>query len=261
MKRIRIVGLCLLVVFAVSAIAAGTASANPEYHLCGPAAKETKPTKFLGHYTLSTCSDASKVATGGKFERETGAESIAKAKKLTTKNTNGKSTLYVYIPGTGIVGDTECVKAKGTGVVTGPSTATDTTTFEKCKSSGKTCTSTQVGEIKGDITTDTLDSTLVTTSVGTDIGNEIKGGGPGGQSAEFNCEGEEISTTGAVNSEVTLNTTLASTKSTDIFAVNGEGAPTIPASEPLLTTIVGVGTLPSGEETKSANVGEKFVIA
>jgi hypothetical protein len=258
MKRIRIVGVVLVAVVAMSAIVAASASAAaPEYLICGKAAKSGKT--YTGKFTGKTCEASSKVETGGKYE----LAPWTAAKKTAFKNTNGKSVLTVYIPGVGTVGDTECAKGKGVGQVTGPNTGTTVVTFEKCESSGKTCTS--AGAKKGDIVTQTLDTKLVAISGGSGVGNEIKGAGPGGESAAFDCEGEELTTTGAVTGEVTGDVGVASKDSSNIFTLNGEGGPAITSSEPLYTTIVEggkeVGTLPSGEDTTASVKGEAFYIS
>jgi hypothetical protein len=256
MKRIRIVGLCLIAVLALTAVAASSASAAaPEYLICGKAAKVGKT--YTGKYTGKLCEASSKVETGGKYE----LLPYTSAKKPAFKVSNGVSSLLVYIPGTGVVGDTECQKAKGAGSVTGAKTGTLVETFEKCQSSGKVCTSTQAGEKKGDITTQTLDTTLIASaSSKTGVANEVKGAGPGGLSAEFNCEGEEIATKGAVSGEVTV-VGIAAKDNTNVFATKSGGEPDIESSEPLLTTITGVGTIPSGEDTTGTIKGEAFYIS
>ncbi len=255
MKRIRIVGLVLVAVVAMSSIVAASASAAaPEYLICGKAVKSKITKKYEGTYSNKECTAAS---TEGKYE----LVPYTAAKKPAFKVTNGVSSLLVYIPGSGVVGDTECQKAKGAGSVTGAKTGTLVETFEKCQSSGKTCTSTQAGEKKGDITTQTLDTTLIASaSSKTGVANEVKGAGPGGLSAEFNCEGEEISTKGAVSGEVTV-VGAAAKENLNVFATKAGGEPDIESSEPLLTTIVGVGTLPSGEDTTGKIKGEAFYVS
>jgi len=256
MKRIRIVGLCLVAVFAMSAIASASASAAaPEYQICGKAVKNATTKKYEGHFSNKECTATS---TEGKYE----LTSYTAAKKPGFKTKSGASALDVYIPGTGVVGETSCAKSKDVGTVTGAKTATDVVTFEKCTSSGKVCTGDQAGTKTGDIVTYTLDETLVASGESkTGVGQEVKGTGPGGESAAFDCEGEEISTTGAVTGEITGDIKKASKDSNVIFSVNGEGAPTIASSEPLLTDIVGIGTLPSGETVNTEVKGEAFYIS
>jgi hypothetical protein len=248
MKRIKIVGLCLIAVFAMTAVAVSSASAaGPEYFTCAK-------------------------VKGGKFEKGCGKEGgkggfSRTAVKLPSKFTdkNGVSVLTVFVPGIGIVGDTKCEKATSKGAILNATQAEDTVVFEKCESSGKTCTSVQAKEKKGDITTNTLLSTLVATGEAESGVGVTVGAKSGGNSAEFNCEGLKISTMGAVTGEDKGNVEKASKTSENVFQVNEGGEPTI-ATEgsrfALLTTIVKgeeVNTVPSGESTtaviKGAEVG------
>src|SRR5271163_3955963 len=71
MKAIRIIGVAVLGVFAMAAIATASASAElPEYMLCGKAAKVDKV--YVGHYASSLCTEESKVEGGGEYELEKG---------------------------------------------------------------------------------------------------------------------------------------------------------------------------------------------
>ena len=74
MKRIKIVGLCLIALFAFSAVAAASAFAEgrPEYKLCAKVAKVEG--KYNGSYSDKGCTTE---ATGGKYEREEVAENTA----------------------------------------------------------------------------------------------------------------------------------------------------------------------------------------
>lgn len=247
MKRITIGGLCLVAAVVTSAFAASIASAaTPIYTVCKKVAAGT------GEFANKICTEA-----GGKEDYEFGAWNEGKKTSFTGKS--GKSVLDVYIPGAGIVGDTECQKAKEAGSLTGAATAATVVTFEKCASSGKTCTSTNTAK-KGDIVTFTLDEELVAIPGGSGVGQEVKGAGPGGKLAEFDCEGEELSVAGAVVGEVTEDIGVFSKSSSTAFATNAGGEPTIQASEPLLTTIVGVGVLPSGETAAASLKGEAVEI-
>jgi hypothetical protein len=249
MKRIKIVGLCLTAVFAMTAVAAASASAaGPEYFTCAK-------------------------VKGGKFEKGCGKEggkggySREAVTKLPSKFTdkNGVSVLTVFVPGIGIVGDTKCEKAKSKGAILSSTTAEDTVVFEKCESSGKTCTSDQAKEKKGDITTNPLLTTLVATSeAASGVGVQVEAKG-GGNSAEFDCEGLLIKTTGAVTGEDKGNVEKASKTAENVFAVNEGGEPTIKtggSEDTLLTTITKgeeTNTVPSGESTtaviKGAEIG------
>jgi hypothetical protein len=245
MTRIKIVGLCLIAVFAMTAVAAASASAaGPEYFECAK-------------------------VKGGKLEKGCGKEGgkggyIRRAPtKLPSKFTgkNGVSILTVFVPGVGIVGDTECQKATGKGAIISATQAEDTVVFEKCESSGKKCTSVQAKEKKGDITTNTLLSTLVATGEAKSGVGVTVAAKSGGNSAEFNCEGLKVSTMGAVTGEDTGNVELVSKTAENIFSVNEGGEPTI-ATEgsrfTLLSTITKgeeTNTVPSGESTTATNKG------
>jgi hypothetical protein len=243
--------MCLVAVVAMSAVVAASASAAaPEYLICGKAAKVEN--KYTGTYSDKTCS--TKVVSGGEYE----LESYTHAKSLKFKATSGPSALYVYIPGTGKAGETTCAKSKTAGEVTGAKTETSVVTFEKCTSEGKTCTGVQAGTKKGDIVTYTLDFTLFATgSSKTGVANEAKAP----IDAQFECEGLKVKTTGAVSGEVTGDVGVASKTSSLVDAVTKEGAPDIASSEPLLTEITGVGTLPSGEEITANIKGEAFYVS
>lgn len=90
MKRIRIVGLCLVAVFALSAVAVSAASAEtaPTYKVCAKV-KET------GKFNDKKCSVASK---GGKKEGDYELSEWSAAKKKAFTGKNGVSTLFSYIP-------------------------------------------------------------------------------------------------------------------------------------------------------------------
>jgi hypothetical protein len=251
MKRIKVMGLCLVALFALTAAAASSASAaSPEYKVCAKAA-----VKEGGTFTDKNCTIPAKgKEKNAKYE----LAGIEHAKKPALKGTNGASNLYVFITGVGVVGETSCTKAKDTGAFTGPKTTKTVAKFEHCSSSKKVCTS--PGAKAGVIETFGLKGELFATGQSaTGVAVQITGEGAGGKSAEFNCEGEEISTTGAVSAELTEAAGKISKTSKNIFAVNSPalGEPTITSpAGPLLTTIVGVGTVESGEETTASLKGE-----
>ncbi len=147
MKRIRIMGLCALAVFAVGAMAAASASATPvllhSYKECVKAAKVGKT--YLGHYTSKECAASSRVETGGKRELLSPA-----GKKFTLQTPAGeKVTLYSYIPasesepwrGGTVVGSLVCLKAKGSGEYVSEMLSVSTIEFTGCTSGGKMCAS------------------------------------------------------------------------------------------------------------------------
>ena len=259
MTRIRIVGLSLLAVFAVSAAFVSSASAAmmPEYKVCTKAVP-----KESGKWNTKTCTGESK---GGK--KEGGYELTAwnTGKKTSFKGTNGKSTLYSYIKGFGVVGTVTCAKAKNVGQITGPDSGEVVVTFEKCTSSGETCTSAGAPKA-GDIVTFKLNTLNILVNP-TEVATRVEGAGPGGKSAEFKCGAEEISTTGNADGELKGDVNVVSKSSSQVFAVNAGGEQVINAEEggtegedTLDTTVVGVGAFNSGEETTSALKGEAMEV-
>lgn len=132
MKSIKIAGLCLVAVFAFSAVAAGSAFASeaepvPTFKVCAKATKVGK--SYTGKYNDKACTEAN--AEGkGKYE----LEEVAPGTKLsgTSKETkiNAKST----------AGATEaitCSKDTVAGEITGPNSFTDTVTYSKCVANGE----------------------------------------------------------------------------------------------------------------------------
>lgn len=273
MKRIRIAGLCLVAVFAFSAVVAASASAEfPEYKTCIKAVP-----KNTGNFSDKNCS----VKVGGTGKYELGAWN--QGKKLAFKGKNGVSTLDSYIPeneatfwtGGTIVGTVTCKSAKSAGELTGPKTSTVTVEFKTCASEGKKCTSpaAKSGVIKTKLLTATLG--FIEGGVGSNV--DVESGV--GKSAEFNCEGLEISTTGSVIGVNTGNIDTFSKEGTQTFAVNGKGGQQVPfggfpneseavwgpgtgAVHVLKTKATPPGVdIPSGESTTSVLKGENLEIA
>jgi len=267
MKRIRIVGLCLVAVFALSAVVAAAAqAAAPEYLTCN---KVAKAEKGKGKWNDKECSKESKGgAKEGEYEAGGSWETL---KKKGFKGKNGVSTLDSYIPeneaepwtGGTVVGSVTCKNAKSVGEITGPKLSTVTVVFASCTSEGKKCTSHQVGEKVGDITTEELDATLV--NVEGKPASLVKGNNGEGKSAEFSCEGLAIKTFGNLNGLISGNTEGKYKKtSTQTFSVNAKGGQTDPFDEEnpgepmiLVSNITPPGVnLPSGENTTSVLTGE-----
>jgi hypothetical protein len=260
MKRIKIMGLCLVAVCAFSAAAVASASAAemPVFRVC----KKAVP-KETGKFNTKTCTGESK---GGKKEGdyELGAWNEGKEKEPKTKGTNGASTLTSYIKGFGIVGAVTCSKAKSAGHITGSDTETVVVTFEKCTSSGEVCTSAGAPK-SGDIVTKLLTGLLILISASpVEVGVNIAGSPT---SAEFACGAEKISTTGSVDGVLTGNVGKFGKETTSTFAVNGGGENVVsneeggtPGESVLLTEVVGVGNFESGENTTSKTKGEEMLI-
>jgi len=174
MKRIRIVGLCLVAVFAMSAVAAASASASPTYKECAKVKAKT------GKFATASCT-----TEGG-----TGTWELVSPKKGAYTSTTKVATLET--PG---VGSVSCKTSKGAGSITSETAATTTVTFSTCATDGKKCTS--AGEKAGMIKTFELLGSLREPSAGV-VETVLAGNGPEGLSAEFSCEGITIKTRGSV---------------------------------------------------------------
>ncbi|HEY2719991.1 MAG TPA: hypothetical protein VGI52_10185 [Solirubrobacteraceae bacterium] len=144
MKSIRTIGLCLIAVFAIGAVAAASASAaeSPTFKSCGKATKVGKT--YIGHYTSKECTAASKVETGGKYElKEVEGVPVTVKSKATNLTLKGKVV--------------KCKKDKGTGEIAGGEVVFLTFTFEGCAVNGnkkEPCTTT--GHAPGTIVTNEL---------------------------------------------------------------------------------------------------------
>jgi hypothetical protein len=150
MRHLKIVGSCLVAVFALSAIVSASASATlPEIYQCGAAAKVGKT--YVGHYTAKTCTAASKVETGGKYEFEpfslgSSKEKTGKKGKVKPfKGKGGPANLEIVK-----LGGVSCASSTDSGEFTSPKTAGDIVViFKGCKFEGKTCSNTsKAGEVK-----------------------------------------------------------------------------------------------------------------
>ncbi len=277
MRRIKMMGLCLVAVVALTAVAVSSASAAlPEFKVCAKAAKSGKA--YTGHYTDKVCSvkASEKEISEGKTNKYE-LEGWEAAKKKGFKGKNGTSTLTSYIPenektpwtGGSPVGVVTCKSGGSVGEVTGPKTETVTVEFKTCTSEGKKCTSTN-GAKSGTIKTEPLTATIgyIEGGVGADVeatNHKL--------SAEFTCEGLAIKTTGSVIGVVTGNVNKISKESTQTFAANekhGQAVvfgefPENPETGPahfLLSNITPPGvTLPSTEVTTSVLKGEAMEIA
>jgi hypothetical protein len=231
----------MLVIGAVAA--SGASAAQPEYTAC---------VKVKGGKFEKGC--AKEGGKGGyALEPVTAPESL--------KGTAGATVLDVFVPGLGVVGTTECEKAKIKGEIVNSTEEEVVVTYEKCSSSGKKCTGVAAGTKKGDIVTNVLIGKPVAIEEGTGVGDTLSAKG-GGNVDEYNCEGEEISTVGSITAEFTEMIGEASKKTGVRFTVNAEGEPTISTEGSrfsLLTTIRGVGTLPGGETSWWHELMEKIL--
>ncbi len=232
MRRVRIVGFCVMVVFALGAlVASGAWAAAPEFKVCGKAAKVGKT--YTGKYNNKTCSEVN--AKGeGKYELE-GWEA---AKKKALKGTGGAGTLDAFVPsneaepwaGGSVLGEVTCKSAKVTGEVTGAKTATSIVEFKTCTSEGKKCNS--AGAKTGVIKTEKLYITLGYIESGKAVGALVEGGAGGKDlSAKFNCEGLEFEASGSVIGVNSGNVNSVSKSFSLKFAVNAKGAQEVTTGE------------------------------
>ncbi len=186
MRRLKLMGLCLVAVFALTAAAAASASAAvPTWYECAKAEKVAK-TYPTGEYSNKECTAAE---AGGKYRLK---EGLGKGKAF--KGKGGTAVLHVK---TWLGDDTvECEKSKDSGTPVLPNLEKEVTvTYSKCKaldSATKACTS--AGAKKGEIKVTGLKGELgyveeSPVAVGLKLESEAHPG-PSGELAKFNC-GEE----------------------------------------------------------------------
>lgn len=144
MRRIRIMGLCLVAMFAMGAIASGTASATaPEFGQC-----LKKAVKSLPGYSDSKCTKVATEAKKGTYEWIPGP--VIGKNKFTT--IGGVATLLT------VKGETvTCTKEESTGhYIEGGNNKEEETTvrFKGCESNKLSCTT--AGEPEGELVTNPL---------------------------------------------------------------------------------------------------------
>ncbi len=128
MRSIKIVGLCLIAVFAFSAVAAGSAFASePTYLHCGKAAKVGK--KYTGGYNNKTCTE---VNGAGEGKYATSALTLP-----TSFEGKSKVSTFYYSKAGKIVWEVVCKKDKVSGTIEEPSSFEGTITFESCSASNE----------------------------------------------------------------------------------------------------------------------------
>jgi len=218
MKRMRIAGLCLVAVFALTAAFAVSAQAAPEFGQCVAQKK--------GEYTEGACKTKSAKPKKGHFEWHAGpAPSCISVKKgfysdpgCTTRDekkgkyekaggpgfttAGGAATLETPAFGAPVT----CASNSSVGSVLTATTATQTITFVGCETSGKKCNSGGAGT--GEIVVKNVQNTLkeqLPGIVGISFASET---GPTGIFVTFECEGPQIRTKGfvtGVNNGADLN--------------------------------------------------------
>ncbi len=229
MKSIKLVGLCLVAVLAMSAIVAASASAVvPERGKC---------------------------ATGTEFENKGCTVSGAKNKfkwvpnvKTAFTATSGAATLRSFTPEGAELPGVECVKSKSKGDFLGPKGSEFTITFEKCTSTKENCTGGAKAKA-GQIVTNKLEGTLGFVSPGV-VGEDVKAVG-GGVLASFKCGANTVETDGSVVGEIGsgVYNTAAATETLTLKEAGGKQVPTKLEGQPedtLKSEIngLGAGTFP-----------------
>ncbi len=151
MKRIRTMGLCLVAAFAITAVAAATASATaPEYGRC------------LAHpggkYATATCTTESGTTHADEWYPAFGKAANGEEKPLVKAGYKSKATesLPIQLEGTGeglggVKTKILCKKQQSTGTIISNKEATgENIVFSECESSGAKCNSpgAAIGEIK-----------------------------------------------------------------------------------------------------------------
>jgi hypothetical protein len=257
MRRMKMMGLCLVALFALTAVAVSSASAaEPAFYECHKLT--AKP--YTGKYTDKACS---KEATSGekaegkknKYELQEGVG--AKGKGF--KGKGGKATLHTPAVG----GEVTCKSFGDSGTVTTPTTEGKVVSeFKTCESLKKKCAS--PGAKAGVIKTNSLVGVLGYISKSAKTVGVALSPESGTVLAEFNCEGLEIVTTGSVIG--TIAPVNVFTKSEEnVFAINGEGLQSIKkfeggSNQELLSKINGSGPFPSGQQAEALNKGEELEI-
>jgi hypothetical protein len=259
MKRIRILGLCLVAAFSLAIVMASSASAAlPEVYECHKLT--VKP--FKGKFTDKKCTKAATKAEeeAGKTNKYELQPGIGKGKVF--KGKGGKATLHTPAVG----GEVTCGGFKDEGKLTSPTEqAKVLSIFTKCVSLGKNCSSPAAK--KGEIKTHLLKGTLgYISKTGPKVGVALQAE-TGSILAEFNCEGLEISVTGSVIGEQTGNINVFNKTTSDVFKVNGEDLQEpnhfegeAPKSHVLLSLINGSGPFESGQEATAVNKGEELEV-
>jgi hypothetical protein len=197
--------MCLVAIFALSALVAATASAAPEYKTCVKAEKVGR-TYPSGEFSDKACSVAS---PGGKYKLGAWNE----GKKTTNK---GKGTnpvnRQIYPALKEAVADVECTSEKTAGAVTGPSSGETKAEYKGCKDSeGKNCNT--KGEGKGKIHTEQLVTALIDQPGAAEGIGIIISPKSGTTLATYECEGGlKVTAIGGVFGEVEGGATKGAVK-------------------------------------------------
>lgn len=220
MKRIKVVGLCLLAVFAVAAVAASGASAAEVGECLKASPKNT------GNYTDKSCQ--TKVVGTGKYEWSPGTTPANSVYATKAK----ASRLF------GVTGEIKCSKQSSVGKWTGPKTQEVVVAFTGCEAGAPLnaeCHS-KTPAAAGEIITNTLAGTILGEGESADgyKGSTVGAGevwdqlqAPGGiteYQAEYLCGGvEEIKTKGESAGVYSAGSINVASKKTELNWTPGGG--------------------------------------
>jgi hypothetical protein len=255
MKQIKVVGLCLVVAFALSALISTTAqAATPEFGNCVAAKK--------GFYKDSKCTerDEKKGAPKGKFEWQAGAQPTCVAVKkgfykdsgcterdekkgapkgkfekeceascADIKSKSGAATFYTFEPLnesepsklpqgatlTGLGGVVKCTSSSGSGEITGASESEEQITFSGCQSLSTPCES--IGSAAGTIVASRVVGELELLPAGKGVGMIARI--PGSGEIEIECGSVRNEFSGEALGVVTGDISSPSTTSAETWAV------------------------------------------
>ncbi|HEX4483248.1 MAG TPA: hypothetical protein VH081_05630 [Solirubrobacteraceae bacterium] len=261
MRRMKMMGLCLVALFALTAVAVSSASAaEPAFYECHKLSKNATTKKYEGKYSEKKCSkeaSPTEQAEGkkNKYELQEGIGSKGKG----FKGKGGKATLHTPAVG----GEVTCKSFGDVGKVATPTTESGVISeFKTCESLGKKCAS--PGEKAGTIKTNSLKGVLGYINKGAKTVGVALSPESGSVLAEFNCEGLEIVTSGSVIGTIAPVNVFTKAEF-NVFAVNGEGFQSIKkfeggSNQELVSSINGSPPLASGQQAEAENKGEELEI-
>jgi hypothetical protein len=209
MKRLVTVGVCGFAALMLVASTAGSASAAiPTWFECHKAAKSGKA--FTGRFDGKLCEEASETEGDGKYELLAG---VGKGKVF--KGKGGPAALHVATSLGNVT--VQCTSSSDTGKPAPPNLETGVVvTYKGCQAlESKRCNS--AGARAGEVVVPGLEGELVLTQESPTPVVELKlesaaHPGPGGELAQFSCEGLQA----------TLNGELVGTRSQDVDVVDKE---------------------------------------
>lgn len=269
MRRIRIVGACLVAVFAMSALVVSSAAAvfvrePPELGRCLKHAG--------GHWKSGTCKTAAKASSEQKFEwypaygpAENGETKLAEKVKFTSVAKQGTLIQLTTVAGEGIA----CKNQLAEGEVTGPKTLKSSNIrFTGCAETGQQCTSTNPkASEKGEVKVKELDGLIGIEKFGETHANDKVANlftpVSGEIFTEFECGGIPVKVKGEVMNPVTANAMKLSA-TVKFVAKKGKQKPEKFATDPtgtkrvlFSTKLVGGGEVQAGQSLTTIQKNEE----